>query len=184
MRYLRNIQNSILLQLSGLPHLRISDNEYLNVFNLFYSTEDNPHVSNPTSIDEETSQSQDTLQSQDSGSVSHSSHIILNDTQPNANLLAGLGIPPHIADTIWKHARVLNENNRNFAQAPGNSGKAWLVARSSSSTSKPYFVQIHKGHYECESDCIYYQACKVCAHIVAIVMKSGDLNSFLSWHKK
>ena len=45
-------------------------------------------------------------------------------------------------------------------------------------------MQIHKGHYECESDCIYYQACKVCAHIVAIAMKNGDLNSFLSWHKK
>ena len=151
---------------------------FQSVLPLNYSTEGNPHMSDPTSIDEETSQSQD------SGSTSHSSHIIVNDTQSDANLLAGLGIPPYIADTIWKHARALTENDSNFAQAPGNSGKAWLVARSSSSTSKPYYVQIHKGHYECESDCIYYQACKVCAHIVAIAMKNGDLNSFLSWHKK
>ena len=151
---------------------------FQSVLPLNYSTEGNPHMSDPTSIDEETSQSQD------SGSTSHSSHIIVNDTQSDANLLAGLGIPPYIANTIWKHARALTENDSNFAQAPGNSGKAWLVARSSSSTSKPYFVQIHKGHYECESDCIYYQACKVCAHIVAIAMKNGDLNSFLSWHKK
>ena len=151
---------------------------FQSVLPLNHSSEGNSHNSDSASIDEET------LQSQDSGSTSHSSHVIVNDTQSDANIVARLTIPPYIADTIWKHARALTENDSNFAQAPGNSGKAWLVARSSSSTSKPYFVHIHKGHYECESDCIYYQACKVCAHIVAISIKNGDLTDFLSWHKK
>ena len=147
---------------------------FQSILPLNFPTEDYPHVSNSTSINE---------QSQDSGSASNSSHSDVN-TQSDANLLIGLAIPPYIADTIWKHARVLSENNSNFAEAPGNGGKVWLVARSSESVSKSYFVQIHKGHYECESDCIYYQSCKVCAHIVAVAKKNGDLDSFLSWYNK
>ena len=47
-----------------------------------FPTEDDPHVSNSTSINE---------QSQDSGSASYSSHSDVN-TQSDANLLIGLAI--------------------------------------------------------------------------------------------
>ena len=105
--------------------------------------------------------------------------------QHKDNLIAVLAIPQYIADTIWQRALALLQQDSNFALAPGNSGKAWLVTRSSSSkTTKPCFVQNHKGHYECETDCIYYQTSKVCAHIVAVAIKNGDLDRFITWHKK
>ena len=131
--------------------------------------------------------SQATVQSQDTGSTSQEPSKLSTDAdgQEDANLIAGLAIPQYIADTIWKHATSLLQKDSNFASAPGNNGQAWLVARSSSSNAgRPYFVHIHKGHYECESDCIYYQTCKVCQHIVAIAIRSGDLSKFLTWHKK
>ena len=111
------------------------------------------------------------------------------DEHPNRehkdNLIAVLAIPQYIADTIWQRAIDLLQQDSNFALAPGNSGKAWLVTRSSSTnTTKPYFVQNHKGHYECETDCIYYKTSKVCAHIVAVAIKNGDLDRFITWHKK
>ena len=111
------------------------------------------------------------------------------DEHPNReqkdNLIAVLAIPQYIADTIWQRAIDLLQQDSNFALAPGNSGKAWLVTRSSSSnTTKPCFVQNHKGHYECETDCIYYKTSKVCAHIVAVAIKNGDLDRFITWHKK
>ena len=131
--------------------------------------------------------SQATVQSQDTGPTSQEPSKLSTDAdrQEDANLIAGLAIPQYIADTIWKHATSLLQKDSNFASAPGINGQAWLVARSSSSNAgRPYFVRIHKGHYECESDCIYYQTCKVCQHIVAIAIRSGDLSKFLTWHKK
>ena len=41
-----------------------------------------------------------------------------------------------------------------------------------------------QGHYECETDCIYYQTSKVCADIVAVAITNGDLDRFITWHKK
>ena len=135
---------------------------FQSILPLNFPREDDPHVSNSTSVDE---------QSLDSGSTSYSSHSDVN-AQSGANLLIGLAIPPYIADIIWKHARILSENDSNFAEAPGNGGKALLVARSSESVSKPYFMQSHKGHYECKLDCICYKSCKVFAHIVAVAKNS------------
>ena len=61
-------------------------------FTLNFPTEDDPHPSNSTSVNE---------RSKDSGSTSYSSHNDVN-TQSDENLLVGLAIPPYIADTICK----------------------------------------------------------------------------------
>lgn len=45
-------------------------------------------------------------------------------------------------------------------------------------------MQSHKGHYECETDCIYYQTSKICAHIVVVALKNGDLDKFIARHSK
>ena len=100
------------------------------------------------------------------------------------NPLVSLDITDYVADVIWTNANDLLQADSNFVTAPGKATQSWLVARSSNSTEKPYFVRIQKGHYECESNCFYYVTCKVCAHIVAIAKKNGDLDGFISWHKQ
>jgi len=118
----------------------------------------------------------------DMGESSHSSNAsgTLQD-----NPLAVLGISRYIADTVWQRATALLQQDSNFALAPGNNGNAWLVTRSTNGENgKPYFVQNHKGHYECEADCIYYHSTKVCAHVVAVALKNNDLDKVIAWHSK
>ena len=109
----------------------------------------------------------------------------VNSQLHNENFIAVLAIPQYIATTIWERAVTLLQQESNFAVAPVNNGKAWLVTRSdSANTSKPCFVQNYKGHSECESDCIYYQTSKVRAHIVVVAIRNGDLDRFIAFHKK
>ena len=42
----------------------------------------------------------------------------------------------------------------------------------------------HKGHYECEADCIYYHTSKICAHVVAVADKNNELDNVISRHSK
>ena len=102
------------------------------------------------------------------------------------NPLAVLGIPRYIADTIWQRASTLLQHESNFALAPGNSGSTWLVSQSTcaANNSKPYYVHKHKGHYECEADCIYYHTSKICAHVVAVADKNNELDNVISRHSK
>ena len=45
-------------------------------------------------------------------------------------------------------------------------------------------MHIHQGHYKCESECTYFQTCKVCAHVVAVAQRNGDLEKVIAWHKR
>lgn len=107
-----------------------------------------------------------------------------NNDQSSTNPLTGLGIPHYIADMIWKSATALLQEDSNFVHAPGNVSQSWIVASSSGSTCRPRFVRVHQGHYECESDCTYFQTCKVCAHVVATAQRNGDLEKVTAWHKR
>lgn len=106
------------------------------------------------------------------------------EEQSSTNPLTCLDVTDYVADVIWKSANDLLQADNSIVRAPGYATQSWVVARSSSSRAKPYFVSIQKGHYECESDCIYYHTSKVCAHIVAVAKTNGDLEKFVGWHKK
>lgn len=92
--------------------------------------------------------------SEDSTSADIESTSMRKETH---NPLLCLSIAPYVAETIWKNASDLFQEEANFISAPGKVSLSWFVARSSSSTAKPYFVRLEKGHYQ-----FYYQTCKVC----------------------
>ena len=117
-------------------------------------------------------------------SSQESSSLLPDEVVTPPNPLACLGNIDYVAETIWKAATELVEADNAVVRAPGQATSLWMVARSSSSKSKPYCVSMQKRHYECESDCIYYHTSKVCAHIVAVAMTNGDLQKFIDWHSK
>ena len=108
----------------------------------------------------------------------------VDEEQPLPNPLTCLDVTDYFAETIWKNANDLLRGDNCIVCAPGGGTQSWLVAKSCNSTAKPHFVSMQKGHYECESDCVYYHTSKVCAHIVAVAKKNEDLEKFIAWHKK
>ena len=103
--------------------------------------------------------------------------------EESCNPILRLSVAPYVAETIWKNANDLIQEEANFVSAPGKVSQSWFVAQSNTSTAKPYFVRLEKGHhYQCENDCFYFQTCKVCPHIIALAHRNGNLDEFISWH--
>ena len=99
-----------------------------------------------------------------------------------SNPLRALCITDYAAEQIWTHATTLLADDSNFSVAPSSNKSAWMVFRNKG--LRPHFVHQKKGHYECDQDCFYFQMCKICAHIVSIANRNGDLPKFIEWFKK
>ena len=82
------------------------------------------------------------------------------------------------AEQIWTHATTLLADESNFQlQHKCLDGVQKQRFQTSLCSQK-------RGHYECDQDCFYFQTCKVCAHIVSIADRNGDLHQFMEWFKK
>ena len=99
-----------------------------------------------------------------------------------SNPLRSLCITDYAAEQIWMHGTTLLADDCNFSVAPGSNKSACMVFRSKD--LRPHFVHRKKGHYECDQDCFYFQTCQVCAHIVSVADRNGDLPKFIEWFKK
>ena len=90
-------------------------------------------------------------------------------------------LPPNMAKTIWSRASAIVEDEAAIVQAPGDEA-AYIVK--SVSGQKPHYVRPAKGGgYLCD-DCLGYKSANICAHIVAVSLKSDKMESFIKWYKK
>ena len=78
-------------------------------------------------------------------SSQESSSLLPDEVLTPPSPLACLGITDYVAETIWKAATELVEADNAVVRAPGQATSLWMVARSSSSKSKPYCVSMQKG---------------------------------------
>ena len=92
------------------------------------------------------------------------------DTSCPLNVLSLLS---HITINMWNKAQKLSTSDNGMVQCPGDSS-SWIVK--SESNKRPHFVKAAKcGGYMCDEECLAYKSAKVCAHSVAVAMKTGNL---------
>lgn len=91
-----------------------------------------------------------------------------------------LSVPTHFAANMWNKAQKLSSSDDGMVQCPGDSS-SWMVK--SESSKRPHFVKAGKcGGYLCDEECLAYKSAKICAHTVAVAIKTGSVQKLLKWH--
>ena len=109
--------------------------------------------------------------------LSANSSGIRTDTSCPLNVLS---LPNHFATSMWKKAQTLSSSDDGMVKCPGDSS-SWMVK--SESNKRPHFVKAGKcGGYICDEECLAYKSAKICAHSVAVAIKTGNVEKFLKWH--
>ena len=94
--------------------------------------------------------------------------------------LNALSLPNHFAIGMWNKAQNLSNTDDEMVQCPGDSS-SWMVK--SESNKRPHFVKAAKcGGYVCDEECLAYKSTKICAHAVAVAIKTGNVQNFLKWY--
>ena len=114
--------------------------------------------------------------------LSHSScSSSLESSSEACSPLQELSLPSHFASSMWNKAQRLCNSDDGMVQCPGDHS-SWMVK--SDSNTRPHFVRSGKcGGYMCDEDCLAYKSTKLCAHAVAVAIKTGTLEKYLKWYK-
>ena len=92
-----------------------------------------------------------------------------------------LSLPGHFSTDVWNKANRLSQSSDGMVQCPGDKS-SWLVK--SESSNRPHFVRSAKcGGYLCDEECLAYKSTKMCAHTIAVAIKTGSVEEYLKWYK-
>ena len=84
-----------------------------------------------------------------------------------------------MADTIWKHANDLVQEDSAIIKAPADD-TAFMV-KSISGQRLHYVKTTKKGGFVCEDQCIGFKSSRVCSHTVAAALKMDTVAGYIQW---